>query len=617
MSDNSIVHKLNAILETSKLLNSTRDVNYILESLLQKSLELIEGGDTGVIFLYNRKTGLLEVEAYVGFTDEIEQIRLKPGESMTGAAFINERPMFFQNTEMVNAFMDTMETDNRNLLEISSAKGLHRLQGSIACPLIYQKVCIGTIVIDNFENHAPLVPEDVHILESISVQATIAIINAKSYKRELENNTKLESYNKMLEIERNKYKYSTGLHTKFTDMMLTGCSLVDIITEVSSIIKRDVLLIDLFLNIKDSVFQEPLDQEVLSKIKVQIRIDLQSQNMNQTFIPELLKCLDYFPILVNGETMGWICTLGKSPTFSELDQITVEKASTILALELLKLDELSDMEQSFKGDFLDVLLLNHDSAYLMKCARDFGFNYQNDHVIAIIGSENVPLHLQDDKFRRKQKRYLNHYYQILNTLLLQNFPGSVALIKDQELIFIMELSQHYIRKDIVDFLEKFIVEADQILSKKSKMTPLFIGVSQIIRSIDDFKSGYRNALHTLKTLISLNPHQRFLFFADLEVKQLLINNPPETLNTFLNNTLGPLLAYDKRSKDEFIQTLSIYIRSNGNWTYTKDFLHIHGNTLNYRLTRIMNLLNMDLNDYQQRLKLQIAFEILEINLLHY
>ncbi|MDK2866714.1 MAG: hypothetical protein PWP51_1237 [Clostridiales bacterium] len=612
MQSNAVIHKLNTILETSKLLNTTRDVTYILEALLQKSLELIEGGDTGVIFLYNPESGFLEVEAYVGFTETVEGIKLIPGESMTGTAFVNEKPMFFSTIEMVNQFMANMADDNRSMLEVSSAKGLHRLQGSIACPLIYQKVCIGTIVIDNFENNAPLVPEDVQILESISVQATIAIINARSYRREQENNAQLAIYNKMLEEERNKYKYSTGLHTKFTDMVLTGCTLNDIIMEVSELLHRDVLLIDLFFNVNVMAVNMIIDEKMMDQLKSQIKLDLMFQHTEQCRFASLGRYLNYYPILVNGEILGWLCIFSDGRPFSELDQIAIEKGSTILALELLKLDELSDMEQSFKGDFLEAILINHDMAYLQKCAMDFNFNFEHDHQMAIIGGDPLALHLQDDHYRRRLKQFVNHYYQRLNTQLNTVFPGSVAMIKDQEIVVIFELLPEDPRKHIIAFIEQFLYETDQMTSGRSNMAPLSVGISQVIRELNDFNSAYRNAQHTLKTLKNIMPGERYLFFDDLEVKQLLINNNQSTLSSFMDKVLGPLLCYDKRSKDDFLETLRIYIRSNGNWTYTKDKLHIHGNTLNYRLSRIMTLLNMDLNDYQQRLKIQIAFEILDI-----
>ena len=86
--------KLNRILKASSLLNSTRDVDYILDFLLKECISLIPGGDTGVIFLYNDATQLLEPKVAVGFKDTIHKVHLKPGESMTGAAFCLRKPSF-------------------------------------------------------------------------------------------------------------------------------------------------------------------------------------------------------------------------------------------------------------------------------------------------------------------------------------------------------------------------------------------------------------------------------------------------------------------------------------------------------------------------------------------
>ena len=89
---------------------------------------------------------------------------------------------------------------------------------SICCPLIYREECIGVIVIENFESHVSLTSKDIPLLEAISIQATIAIINARNYERQLRNTIELEKYNKMLEFERNKYRYSTSLHSRFTEI---------------------------------------------------------------------------------------------------------------------------------------------------------------------------------------------------------------------------------------------------------------------------------------------------------------------------------------------------------------------------------------------------------------
>jgi len=260
------INKLQELLEASKLLNSTQDTDYILNFLLKKSLELIKGGDTGVIFLYNKNTGMLEIRAYIGFDSSVTDAKLYPGESMTGIAFLKQKPIFFSNTKEIKDAMGTMRDVNTRIVEKSLRNKPNELLGSICCPLIYREECIGVIVIDNFENHASLTEDDVSLLEAISVQATIAIINAQNYENQLRNNADLEKYNKMLEFERNKYRYSTSLHSRFTEMVLNGCSIEDILLESSSLLQRDVFIIDLLYNINDYIFSYYTDFNTVKSI---------------------------------------------------------------------------------------------------------------------------------------------------------------------------------------------------------------------------------------------------------------------------------------------------------------------------------------------------------------
>ena len=62
--------------------------------------------------------------------------------------------------------------------------GSVRFKGPYAVPLISKDECIGVIVIDNFMGIESLYEEDARVLEAISIQATIAIINAQSHENE-------------------------------------------------------------------------------------------------------------------------------------------------------------------------------------------------------------------------------------------------------------------------------------------------------------------------------------------------------------------------------------------------------------------------------------------------
>ena len=70
----------------------------------------------------------------------------------------------------------------------------------------------------------------------------------------------------------------------------------------------------------------------------------------------------------------------------------------------------------------------------------------------------------------------------------------------------------------------------------------------------------------------------------------------------MRKILGPLLEYNLTSRRDLFETLRVYILSNGNWTKTKDTLLIHGNTLSYRLNRLMEILNIDFQNYYRAVK---------------
>ena len=71
--------------------------------------------------------------------------------------------------------------------------------------------------------------------------------------------------------------------------------------------------------------------------------------------------ISFNPIIVNREILGWVSIVSESDGFTELERIAIDKCSTIIALEVLKNNELSTMEQSLKGDFLDNLLWDNNS----------------------------------------------------------------------------------------------------------------------------------------------------------------------------------------------------------------------------------------------------------------
>jgi PucR family transcriptional regulator, purine catabolism regulatory protein len=82
---------------------------------------------------------------------------------------------------------------------------------------------------------------------------------------------------------------------------------------------------------------------------------------------------------------------------------------------------------------------------------------------------------------------------------------------------------------------------------------------------------------------------------------------------FREDVLGELQAYDERRGTELIATLRAYLSSGGSIAEASSALHVHRNTLSYRISRIGELSGRDLNDPNDRLLLRMALLCLDLS----
>ena len=73
------------------------------------------------------------------------------------------------------------------------------------------------------------------------------------------------------------------------------------------------------------------------------------------------------------------------------------------------------------------------------------------------------------------------------------------------------------------------------------------------------------------------------------------------------NELAPLRSTPRR-EDHLLETVEVYFACNGNISKAAQRLHLHRNSLLYRLHHIRDLLGHDLENPELRLALQLALK---------
>lgn len=102
-------------------------------------------------------------------------------------------------------------------------------------------------------------------------------------------------------------------------------------------------------------------------------------------------------------------------------------------------------------------------------------------------------------------------------------------------------------------------------------------------------------------------------FQDYALAELLENCTGEMpVELYFTSGLRRLFAHDKNSATSYVQTMSVYLKHNMNVTHTAQALFIHRSTLIDRLERIRSLLDEDLEDPDERLRLEMVLRALEL-----
>jgi purine catabolism regulator len=77
----------------------------------------------------------------------------------------------------------------------------------------------------------------------------------------------------------------------------------------------------------------------------------------------------------------------------------------------------------------------------------------------------------------------------------------------------------------------------------------------------------------------------------------------------MDEVLGRLLDYDRKRHGTLVPTLEAFLQNHGNLQATARSLHLHVNSLSYRLERIAAIGGINLDDSEQRLNIALSLKI--------
>jgi DNA-binding PucR family transcriptional regulator len=128
--------------------------------------------------------------------------------------------------------------------------------------------------------------------------------------------------------------------------------------------------------------------------------------------------------------------------------------------------------------------------------------------------------------------------------------------------------------------------------------------------VQEYGDAYRLTSSVLDLVQQSDRRDRVVTLGEIGAYRLLLQvKRPRELQSFAQSVLGTVHAYDEQHQAKLGLTLRTYTAHRCNAALTAKALHVHPNTVGYRLRRVERLLGIELDDPQTLLHVQLALMI--------
>lgn len=296
-----------------------------------------------------------------------------------------------------------------------------------------------------------------------------------------------------------------------------------------------------------------------------------------------------------GDVVRGYCLLLRRDTaagqeISAVEEVAALQGASAAALEWAKQNAVGIAEERMRATFLDELLASEiadEQAWIQRGAS-LGYDLLQPHVALLVEAANVP----------------NWPAPLMRFLQQSNVTAPFARREEGILLF-WPVDDPKSGRALKSIAHEFVARV-QTSHPKARV---IIGIGRPGSGPAAWGQSQMQARESWR-LGKEWETSPVTYFGDLGLYQLLtgLGSSPEAAR-FYRKTLGKLISHDDNRNAELVQTLDAFFASHGNLSQTAARLHIHRNTLTYRLEQIAHITQLDLDDADARFSLQLALKL--------
>jgi DNA-binding PucR family transcriptional regulator/putative methionine-R-sulfoxide reductase with GAF domain len=563
----------------SKAAASTIEPDALLDLIIRETTGAME---TDVCSLYLLESGTedLVLTATNGLSAaSVGHAKLALGQGVTGWVGLNRQPLVVPDVTNEPRFQWIKGVDQQRLL------------GMLSVPIVAGSRLVGVVNVQTEETRE-FDKADIDFLSAIAGQVA-GIIERSQLQRRLE-----------AQIE--EMRGSQAIHERFTQLALGGGGTGAIVDAISTLAASPV---ELFDPAGFRIDRAERKQPGLGIAKIDVPAAIRASDGTDP-VPVLAgrprRELALTPVRAGDQLLGVIAAEADDAQ-SPNRRRALEHGATVLALELAKERASAEVEKRLRGDLVEELLGHglEPAEYARLAAQAERLGYR-------VSARTWVLVAEPDGEEAAQElasaSIQDRVGAVLSDLCARRFPTSIVVTRSASLVVLLPASDdESAAAGQLRAIEAFGSQLLDAIHRVVRAGGLSLGIGNLTRDVNDLPRAHDEARQSLRLARRGGGGKRVTSYRNLGAFRLLLEvQNPVALARFIDETLGPLLRYAENRRTPLIETLEQLSSNHWNRRAAARALHLHVNSLAYRVQRIEALLGTSLEDAETRVAISIA-----------
>ncbi|MHB8507465.1 MAG: helix-turn-helix domain-containing protein [Candidatus Dormibacteria bacterium] len=549
-------------------------------------LQLIIGETTGAmrvdvcsIYLYEVAEGDVVLTATNGLsTQMVGRGRLALGHGVTGWVAQHRQPLVVPDVNLEPRFQWVRGVDQK------------RLTSMLSVPVVAGTRLIGVVNVQSTERRE-FDRGDIDFLLAIAGQVAGIIERSELQRR--------------LQAQLEEIRASQAIHERFTELSLRGAGAGAILEAIASLAATQVDLYD------PAGFrlerQGAHDGTGVARLEVPTAALHGDGGAVEVRAGKPSRTLSLFPIRAGDDLLALLAAATEDvddeggTQASLLRRRALEHGATVLALELAKERAAAEVERRLRGDLVEELLAPgltaEEALRLAAQAERLGHRVAARTWVLVVEPDD------DTAAAALESRGLqDRIHEVVNDLASRRFPGALVVTRPATLVILVPAEETGLRA-----LETFARSLLDTLQRATRDGSFSLGIGNITQEVHELPRGHDEARQSLRLARRGGNRSQVTSYRNLGAFRLLLEvQNPAALGRFVDETLGPLLRYEEGRHTPLVETLEALAAQHWNRRAAARALHVHVNSLSYRVQRVETLLGASLDDPETRVALSIA-----------